>query len=67
MRAFGRRRRFPSDLRGVEWYQGDFTDPDSVAAAIEKFDIVFHLAHGAMMQAENLAIATDVQRLETGL
>jgi UDP-glucose 4-epimerase len=62
VRAFGRRRRFPSDLRGVEWYQGDFTDPDSVAAAIEKFDIVFHLAHGAMPQAANLAMATDVQR-----
>jgi len=62
VRAFGRHCRFPDDLRGVEWYQGDFSDPDSVAAAIETFDIVFHLIHGAMPQAANLAMATDVQR-----
>jgi UDP-glucose 4-epimerase len=62
VRAFGRDRRFPDDLRGVEWYQGDFTDPDSVAAAIESFDIVFHLVHGAMPQAANLAMAIDVQQ-----
>jgi UDP-glucose 4-epimerase len=62
VRAFGRQRRFPDDLHGVEWYPGDFSDPDSVAAAIETFDIVFHLVHGAMPQAANLAMATDVQR-----
>lgn len=62
VRAFGRHCHFPNDLRGVEWYQGDFCDPDSVAAAIETFDVVFHLVHGAMPQAANLAMATDVQR-----
>jgi len=62
VRAFGRHCRFPDKLRGVEWYQGDFSDPDSVAAAIETFDIVFHLVHGAMPQAANLAMAADVQR-----
>jgi UDP-glucose 4-epimerase len=62
VRAFGRHCRFPDDLRGVEWYQGDFSDPDSVAAAIETFDIVFHLVHGAMPQAANLTMAADVQR-----
>jgi UDP-glucose 4-epimerase len=61
VRAFGRHCHFPDDLRGVEWYQGDFSDPDSVAAAIETFDIVFHLVHSAMPQAANLAMATDVQ------
>ncbi len=61
VRAFGRHCHFPNDLRGVEWYQGDFADPDSVAAAIETFDIVFHLVHGAMPQAANLAMAADVQ------
>jgi UDP-glucose 4-epimerase len=61
VRAFGRHCHFPDDLRGVEWYQGDFVDPDSVAAAIETFDIVFHLVHGAMPQAANLAMAVDVQ------
>ena len=62
VRAFGRHCRFPDKLRGVEWYQGDFSDPDSVAAAIETFDFVFHLVHGAMPQAANLAMAADVQR-----
>jgi UDP-glucose 4-epimerase len=63
VRAFGRDCRFARDLGGgVEWYQGDFNDPDSVAAAIEDFDIVFHLVHGAMPQAANLAMATDVQQ-----
>jgi UDP-glucose 4-epimerase len=61
VRAFGRHCHFPNDLRGVEWYQGDFSDPDSVAAAIETFDIVFHLVHGAMPQAANLAMTADVQ------
>lgn len=61
VRAFGRHCHFPDDLRGVEWYQGDFSDSDSVAAALETFDIVFHLVHSAMPQAANLAMATDVQ------
>jgi UDP-glucose 4-epimerase len=62
VRAFGRQQRFPNDLHGVEWYRGDFIDPDSVAAAIETFDIVFHLVHGSMPQAANLAVAADVQQ-----
>ena len=61
VRAFGRNCHFPNDLHGVEWYQGDFSDPDSVAAAIETFDVVFHLIHGAMPQAANLAMTADVQ------
>ncbi|HZK90071.1 MAG TPA: NAD-dependent epimerase/dehydratase family protein [Stellaceae bacterium] len=62
VRAFGRRSLFPDDLQGVEWYQGDFTDTGSVAAAIESFDIVFHLIHATMPQAANLDMATDLQR-----
>lgn len=61
VRAFGRRCLFPDDLPGVEWYQGDFTDTGSVAAAIESFDIVFHLIHATMPQAANLDMAGDVQ------
>jgi len=53
VRAFGRSCRFPDDLRGVEWFWGDFSDPNAVAA----FDIVFHLIHGAA----NLAMPIDVQ------
>jgi UDP-glucose 4-epimerase len=62
VRAFGRQCRFSNALHGVEWCQGDFSDSDSVAAAIETFDIVFHLVHEAMPQAADLAIAADVQR-----
>jgi UDP-glucose 4-epimerase len=62
VRAFGRNCHFPDALRGIEWRQGDFADPDAVAAAIAGFDIVFHLVHGAMPLAANLAMTTDVQR-----
>ncbi len=62
VRAYGRNCHFPNDLRGVEWVLGDFADPNSVAGAIESFDVVFHLIHGAMPQAANLAIPTDVQQ-----
>lgn len=62
IRAFGRNGRFHDGLLGVEWYQGDFSAPDSVATAIENCDIVFHLVHSAMPQAANLAMTTDVRR-----
>jgi len=61
VRAFGRRCLFPDDLQGVEWYQGDFTDAGSVAAAIGSFDIVFHLIHATMPQPANLDMAGDLQ------
>jgi UDP-glucose 4-epimerase len=61
VRAFGRRRLFPDDLHGVEWRQGDFTDAGAIAAAIESFDIVFHLIHATMPQAADLDIAADLQ------
>ena len=60
VRAFGRRCLFPDDLRGVQWHQGDFTDSGAVRAAIESFDVVFHLVHEAMPQAANLDMAGDV-------
>jgi UDP-glucose 4-epimerase len=59
--AFGRRCLFPDDLDGVEWFQGDFTDAGSVAAAIEGFEIVFHLIHATMPQPANLDMAGDLQ------
>ena len=62
VRAFGRRCLFPDDLQGVEWYQGDFTDAGSVAAAIESFEIVFHLIHATMPQAAHLEMAADLQK-----
>jgi UDP-glucose 4-epimerase len=61
VRAFGRRCLFPDDLRGVEWYPGDFTDMASVGAAIASFDVVFHLIHATMPQAADLDIVADLQ------
>jgi UDP-glucose 4-epimerase len=62
VRAFGRQRRFPDALRGVEWSQGDFTDREAVALAIRDVDIVFHLIHGTVPQAANLAMTEDVRQ-----
>jgi UDP-glucose 4-epimerase len=62
VRAFGKDCRFPDDLRGVEWHQGDFTEPNSVSAVIRNVDIVFHLIHSAVPQAANLAMAADVRQ-----
>jgi len=61
VRAFGRRCQFPEELHGAEWYQGDFTDVAALAAALETFDVVFHLAHSTTPQSANLDMAGDVQ------
>jgi UDP-glucose 4-epimerase len=60
VRAFGRHCRFPQGLRGAEWLQGDFSNPAAVAAALETCDVVFHLVHGSMPEAANLAMAMDL-------
>jgi len=62
VRAFGRRCLFPDQLGSTEWYQGDFTDAAAVAAAVETFDVVFHLVHSTTPQAANLDMPGDVQR-----
>jgi UDP-glucose 4-epimerase len=62
VRAFGRTRHFPDELSGIEWRQGDFLNAQALAAAVENFDFVFHLVHGAMPLAANLAMTADVQR-----
>jgi UDP-glucose 4-epimerase len=62
VRAFGRRRLFPQDLDGVEWYPGDFSDSASLASAIESFDIVFHLVHTHTPQSANLDMAGDIRQ-----
>ncbi len=61
VRAFGRRQPFADGLSGVEWHAGDFNDTASVAAAIESFDVVFHLIHATMPQAADLDIQGDVR------
>src|ERR1051325_11361514 len=62
VRAFGRRCLFPQELRGAEWYQGDFTDPAALVAAMETFDVAFHLVHSSTPQGTNLDIAGDVRK-----
>jgi UDP-glucose 4-epimerase len=62
VRAFGRRRLFPDAVRDIDWLQGDFTDTAATAAAVESFDVVFHLVHATMPQAADLDMIGDVQK-----
>jgi UDP-glucose 4-epimerase len=62
VRAFGRQCTFPEALKGVEWFHGDFNDPTLLAAAIETFDVVYHLVNGTTPHSANLDMAADVQR-----
>ena len=60
VRAFGRRCPFPSELDGVEWHQGDFSDQTALTTAIESSEIVFHLIHTNTPQSANLDVPRDV-------
>jgi UDP-glucose 4-epimerase len=62
VRAFGRRCLFPEALDGVEWYQGDFCDPAVLAAALETYEIVFHLVHTTTPYSANLDMSKDLQQ-----
>jgi UDP-glucose 4-epimerase len=62
VRAFGRRCLFPEALDGIEWYQGDFCDPAALAAAVETYEIVFHLVHTTTPHSANLDMAKDLQQ-----
>lgn len=62
VRAFGRRRLFPDDMRDIDWIEGDFTDTAATCAAIGSFDVVFHLVHATMPQAADLDMIGDVQK-----
>lgn len=61
LRAFGRRQSFPEALRHVEWMQGDFSDPTSVAAAIADCDIVFHLVNATTPASANIDKVADLE------
>lgn len=61
LKAFGRRQSFPDALRGVEWFQGDFSDPSSLAAAIEGSDVVFHLVNATTPSSANVDKVADVR------
>jgi UDP-glucose 4-epimerase len=62
VRAFGRRCLFPEALDQVDWYQGDFCDPVALAAAIETYEIVFHLVHTTTPHSANVDMAKDLQQ-----
>jgi UDP-glucose 4-epimerase len=62
VRAFGRRCLFPQALGGIDWYQGDFSDAAALAAAIESYDVVFHLVHATTPHSANLDMAADLQQ-----
>jgi UDP-glucose 4-epimerase len=62
VRAFGRRCRFPQDLAGIEWRQGDLCDGAALASAIASCEIVFHLVHSYMPQSADLNMAEDVRQ-----
>src|SRR5262245_39677262 len=62
VRAFGRRCLFPEALDRVDWYQGDFCDPAALAAAIETYEIVFHLVHTTTPHSANVDMAKDLQQ-----
>jgi len=53
---------FPEALEGAEWYQGDFSDSGTLAAAVEGHDIVFHLIHATTPQSANVDMGEDVRQ-----
>ena len=62
VRGFGRRCEFPDAVKGLDWFQGDFTDRSNLIEAMKNYDVVFHLVHSTTPQAANLNMADDVQR-----
>jgi UDP-glucose 4-epimerase len=67
LRAFGRRCLFPEALAGIDWYQGDFSDPAALAAAIESYEVVFHLVHTTTPHSANLDMAADLENVASSI
>jgi UDP-glucose 4-epimerase len=61
VRAFSRHFAFPKAMAGVDLRAGDFADADALAAAIEGFDIVYHLVHATPPQPANADMAGDIR------
>jgi UDP-glucose 4-epimerase len=61
VRAFSRHFTFPHAMAGIDLRTGDFGDPDALAAAIEGFDIVYHLMHATPPQPANADMAGDIK------
>jgi UDP-glucose 4-epimerase len=60
VRAFSRHFAFPDAMAGVDLVTGDFRDPDAVAAAIDSFDIIYHLVHATPPQPANVDMGGDI-------
>lgn len=59
--AFGRRQSYPEALAEVEWYSGDFGDTTSLAAAVDGFDVVFHLVNSTTPATSNIDKLADLR------
>jgi UDP-glucose 4-epimerase len=51
--GFGRRPRYPEALAGIDWIEGDFTDPAAVRQAVSGVDLVFHLLGAGLPEPSN--------------
>jgi len=67
VRSFGRRCLFPQALAGVDWYQGNFSDPSTLTAAIESYEVVFHLVHSTTPHSANLDMAADLHNVASSI
>lgn len=61
VRGYGRRAPFLKDLRGVEWYAGDFSDPTGLANAVSGCDFVFHLITSTTPASANIDRVSDLR------
>lgn len=61
VRAFGRRQSFPELLTGCHWISGNFSDPTSLATAIQGCDVVFHLINATTPASANLDKVADLE------
>lgn len=61
VRSFGHHWTSSLRLPGVDVVNGNFADRDAVAAALEGFDIAFHLIHSTVPFSSNLDVTGDLR------
>src|SRR4051794_31099676 len=61
VRAFSRHFAFPNAMPCVDLRIGDFCDAGALEAAIEGFDIIYHLVHATPPQPANADMAGDIR------
>ncbi|MBU6374538.1 MAG: NAD-dependent epimerase/dehydratase family protein [Bdellovibrionales bacterium] len=62
LRAFGRRQAYPEALNGIEWLQGDFSDPSRLAIAVSDVDVVYHLVTASTPASSNVDKLADLHQ-----